>query len=146
MTLTEFSQAVLIYYAANMLLALALFRPGSKSFDQLMSHPVAQTRPALILMLLMHFLIPASLAAILHPKHMAFYLRRLFLPLRIWLARRRIETQIAACPPAMQPALRAEVAKIPAQKLPDIWIMTPQEAARARQKSDQQARDAEDDR
>ena len=129
-----------------MALVIQVLKLRFKSFEQLMSHPVAQTRPALILMLLMHFLIPAALAAILHPKRMAFYLRRLLLPLRIWLARRRIETQIAACPPAMQPALRAEVAKIPAQKLPDIWIITPQEAARARQKADQQTKDAEDDR
>lgn len=145
MTLTEFSQAVLIYYAANMLLALMFFRPGSKNFEQLMSHPVAQQRPALILMILMHVLIPAMLASNLHPKRLAFYLRRLFLPLRIWLARRRIAAQIATHPAAMQSALKAQIAKIPPQKLPDIWIMTPREAARAQRDADRNAKDAEDD-
>jgi len=146
MTLTEFSQAVLIYYAANMLLALAFFRPGSRSFEQLMTHPVAQQRPALILMILMHMLIPAMLASALHPRRLVFHTRRLFLPLRVWLARRRIAAKIATHPAAMQMALRAQIAKIPPQRLPDILIMTQQEAARAQKDADRKAKDAEDGR
>lgn len=146
MTLAEFSQAVLIYYAANMLLALALFRPGTKSFEQVMEHPVAQSRPALILVCIMHFLIPAAVVTFVHPKRIKWLARRATLPLRIWLARRRIEARIAGWPKEMQPVIRAQIAQLPPEKLPHIRINTPDEAIRAHQEANQKQEDPGNDR
>lgn len=127
MTLAEFSQSILIYYAANMVVALIVMNPRSKSFEQLMQHPAAQTRPALLLLIATHFLIPALIISILHPKRLKMIALRLTLPLRIWRARLRLTAQIKTYPPALQAEVRKQLAGVAPKDLPNIRLKTMRE-------------------
>jgi len=115
MTLIQICQAILIYYALNALLALQIFDPRSKNFQDIMAEPVSRLRPGAVLIAALHLTLPILLAAQVHPRVIRMRLLRIVIFVLRMRSKALMFQVLRRVPAAHRPALRANFQKIEAQ-------------------------------
>lgn len=115
MTIIEFSQAMLIYYAINALLALWLFDPKSKAFEAMMSGPAGRLRPEAVLITLLHVTLPLLVLAQVHPVIIRMRIRKLLIFVLRMNSKLLFYRALREMPPADRPAARAHFKAMEAQ-------------------------------